>query len=138
LTLKNAGYYKSAIAQFEQAAADSTYALRAYAQIGLCNKAVGRLDEAVAAFRKALPLAGHSKQDTVQLLYVLGRTLETLGRMTETLEAYRWIRREDPGYRDVAVRIERLSARRPSSVAGKSVLEASSEHGAALKSLPDS
>jgi hypothetical protein len=34
--------------------------------------------------------------------------------MEETLEAYRWIRREDPGYRDVAARIEQLSARRPS------------------------
>ena len=29
-------------------------------------------------------------------------TLEMLGRMEETLEAYRWIRREDPDYRDVA------------------------------------
>ena len=29
-------------------------------------------------------------------------TLETLGRIAETLEAYRWIRREDPAYRDVA------------------------------------
>jgi len=43
---------------------------------------------------------------------VLGRTLETLGRIDETLEAYRWIRREDPGYRDVERRIQQLSTRR--------------------------
>lgn len=113
LALKNAGSYKAAIAQFEQAAADPTYALRGYAQIGLCYKASGRLEEAVVAFRKALTLTQNSKRDTVQLLYVLGRTLESLGRTTETLEAYRWIRREDPGYRDVADRIERLSSQRP-------------------------
>jgi hypothetical protein len=43
---------------------------------------------------------------------VLGRTLEMLGRIEETLEAYRWIRREDSEYRDVAERIQELSSKR--------------------------
>jgi tetratricopeptide (TPR) repeat protein len=138
LTLKKAGYYKSAIAQFEQAATDTAYALRAYAQIGLCNKAVGRHEEAVAAFRKALSLGGISKRDTVQLLYVLGRTLEGLGRITETLEAYRWIRREDPGYRDVADRIEQLSSQRAKPTGKSSLFSSLLRTSEAVKTAPKS
>jgi len=48
----------------------------------------------------------------VQILYLLGRTLESLDRIPEALEAYRWLRRESPHYRDVATRIESLSTRR--------------------------
>jgi len=89
-------------------------AVKAYAQIGLCYKLSGHCEEAVTAFQKALKATPASSRETVQILYVLGRTLESLGRVAETLEAYRWIRREDASYRDVAERIERLSSRRPS------------------------
>jgi type II secretory pathway predicted ATPase ExeA len=115
LALKKAGLYKPAIEQLQQATADPTLALKAYAQIGLCFKSAGRNEDAVTAFRKALKASTGSSKETVQILYVLGRTLESLGRMAETLEAYRWIRREDPGYRDVASRIEQLSSRRTTS-----------------------
>jgi hypothetical protein len=54
-------------------------------------------------------------KETVQILYVLGRTLEMLGRIEETLEAYRWIRREDPDYRDVAERIQEMTSKRYSA-----------------------
>ena len=109
LTLKKAGLLKSAIEQFELAAVDRTFALKARAQIGLCFKAAGRYEDAVTAFRAALTMSVGSSKKTVQILYVLGRTLESLGRIPETLEAYRWIRREDAGYRDVGQRLERLS-----------------------------
>ena len=117
LALKKAGLYNAAIGQFEEAAVDPTVALKAYAQIGVCYKSVGRNQDAVAAFQKALRASAGSVKETIQILYVLGRTLESLGRMDETLEAYRWIRREDPGYRDVATRIERLSSRQSGSIA---------------------
>jgi tetratricopeptide (TPR) repeat protein len=115
LALRKAGLYKPAIEEFEQAATDGTYALKAYAQIGLCHKSRGHHEEAVTAFRKALKSPHSSMKEIVQILYVLGRTLETLGRIDETLEAYRWIRREDPGYRDVEHRILGLSTRRTST-----------------------
>ncbi|MCP9452480.1 MAG: tetratricopeptide repeat protein [Nitrospira sp.] len=113
LALKKAGLYKAAIDQFERAAADTTLAVKAYAQIGLCLKIAGQGEEAVTAFRKALAGTTVTSKERVQVLYLLGRTLESLGRIEETLEAYRWIRREDPAYRDVAARIEQLSERRP-------------------------
>ena len=113
LVLRKAGLVKQAAEEFKQAALDRTYGLKAYAQIGLCHKSAGRYEDAVLAFRKALRSPHTSAKETVQILYVLGRTLETLGRIDETLEAYRWIRREDPSYRDVENRIQQLSTRRP-------------------------
>ncbi len=119
LALKNAGLHKSAIDQFEKAIVDPAFTLKAHAQIGLCLKIAGRYEDAVAAFQKALTASSGSSKETVQILYVLGRTLESLGRVAETLEAYRWIRREDPDYRDVAGRIEQLSSRRPVAAGNK-------------------
>jgi len=115
IALKKAGLYKAAIEQFEQAAGVRALAVKAYAQIGLCYKLSGRYEDAVPALQQALKALPTSSKETVQILYVLGRTLESLGRIAETLEAYRWIRREDPAYRDVGDRIERLSMRRQGS-----------------------
>jgi tetratricopeptide (TPR) repeat protein len=137
LALKKAGQHKAAIAQLEMAVADPTLALKAYAQIGLCSKMIGRLEDAVAAFRHALSAPGGSPKETVQILYVLGRTLESLGRVGETLEAYRWIRREEPDYRDVVDRIERLSARRPATTGKKRSQEALQGTGNFLRSWND-
>lgn len=120
LALKKAGMFKPAIEQFEQASAVPGLAMKAYAQIGLCYKSAGRYEDAVTAFRNALKTSPGTSKETVQILYVLGRTLESLGRFSETLEAYRWIRREDPGYRDVANRIDHLSSRRPAAGSQKS------------------
>ena len=113
LVLRKAGLFKQAIEEFEQAAAAQAYALKAYAQMGLCYKSTGRYEDAVTAFRNSLKSSPASTKELVQILYVLGRTLEVLGRTAETLEAYRWIRREDPSYRDVEQRILDLSSRRP-------------------------
>jgi tetratricopeptide (TPR) repeat protein len=120
LALKKAGLYKAAIDQFVLAAVEVSLAVKAYAQMGLCYKLSGCYEEAVPAFQKALKSTPASSKETVQILYVLGRTLESLGRIAETLEAYRWIRREDPAYRDVAERIEQLSSRRPTVTTKKS------------------
>jgi tetratricopeptide (TPR) repeat protein len=115
LALKNAGLHKAAIEQFEMAVVDPSLAVKAYAQMGLCYKLSGRYEDAVPAFQQALKATPTSSKETVQILYVLGRTLESLGRVAEALEAYRWIRREDSTYRDVAERIEQLSTRRQAS-----------------------
>jgi tetratricopeptide (TPR) repeat protein len=120
IALKKAGLYKAAIDQFTMAAVEVTLAVKAYAQMGLCYKLSGCYEDAVTAFQQALKATPGSSKETVQILYVLGRTLESLGRVAETLEAYRWIRREDPAYRDVAERIEQLSSRRPTAATKKS------------------
>ena len=57
-----------------------------------------------------------------------------IDRIAEALEAYRWIRREDPGYRDVANRINHLSSRRSLTGPQKSApLQSGSRIGDMLK-----
>jgi len=110
--LKNVGLFRQAAEHFEKAAQDPAYALKGFAQMGLSLKKSGKEEEAVTAFRRALQVPSTSSKEQVQILYLLGRTLESLGRIPEALEAYRWLRREAPQYRDVAMRIESLSTRR--------------------------
>ena len=110
--LKNVGLFRQAAEHFEKAAQDPAYALKGFAQMGLSLTKSGKQEEAVAAFRRALQVPSTSLKEQVQILYLLGRTLESLGRMPEALEVYRWLRREAPQYRDVAMRIESLNTRR--------------------------
>jgi tetratricopeptide (TPR) repeat protein len=86
--------------------------------MGLCLKKSGKEEDAISAFRRALQTASISSKEQIQILYLLGRTLESLGRTPEALEAYRWLRREAPQYRDVTTRIESLSTRRTTKPEG--------------------
>jgi tetratricopeptide (TPR) repeat protein len=110
--LKNVGLFRQAAEHFQKAAQDPVYALKGLAQMGLCLKQSGKQEEAVATFRRALQIPTASVKEQVQILYLLGRTLESIGHIPEALEAYRWLRREAPQYRDVTMRIESLSTRR--------------------------
>jgi tetratricopeptide (TPR) repeat protein len=112
IALKNVGLFRQAAEHFEKAAQDPAYALKGLAQMGLSLKKSGKQEEAVVAFRRALEVSPTSSKEQVQILYLLGRTLESLGRITEALEAYRWLRREAPQFRDVAMRLESLSTGR--------------------------
>jgi tetratricopeptide (TPR) repeat protein len=112
MVLKNVGLFRQAAGHFEKAAQDPAYALKGFAQLGFCLKKSGRQEEAVVAFRRALQVPSTVLKEQVQILYLLGRTLESIERIPEALETYRWLRREAPQYRDVAMRIESLSTRR--------------------------
>lgn len=50
----------------------------------------------MADFRRALQVPSTSSKEQVQILYLLGRTLESHERIPEALETYRWLRREAP------------------------------------------
>lgn len=112
MALKNVGLFRQAAEHFEKAAQDPAYALKGFAQMGLSLKRSGKPEEAVKVLRRALQVPSISSKEQVQILYLLGRTIESLGRISEALEAYRWLRREAPEYRDVAMRIGLLSTRR--------------------------
>ena len=112
MALKNVGLFRQAAEHFEKAAQDPAYALKGFAQMGLSLKKSGKQEEAVVAFRRALQVSATLLKEQVQILYLLGRTLESLERIPEALESYRWLRREAPQYRDVAMRIGSLSTRR--------------------------
>jgi len=108
--LKHAQMFDQAREEFQHVAGDPQYAGNAHLQIALCLLATGRYDEAVEAFRQALEVGTFSSKEKAHILYVLGQTLESLGRYAEALEAYGWTRKEVPGFQDVAQRIQHLLA----------------------------
>lgn len=110
--LKHAKMYDEAIDDFQHAAGAPQYAGLAQTQLALCFRAMGRHEEAVTAFRHALQSSTFSSSENMQTLYLLGHSLESLGRTAEALEAYGWVRQEDAGFRDVASRIKHLCAGR--------------------------
>jgi tetratricopeptide (TPR) repeat protein len=108
--LKHAQMFDLAREEFQHVASDPHYAGNAHVQIALCLLATGRYDEAVVAYRQALEVGTFSSKEKTHILYLLGKTLESLGRYAEALEAYGWTRNEDPGFQDVAQRIKHLLA----------------------------
>ena len=108
--LKQANMYDEAVDDFQQAACVPQYAGKAQAQLALCFRAMDRHEDAVVAFRQALESSTFSSKENLHMLYLLGETLESLGRTAEALEAYGWVRQEDAGFRDVASRIKHLCA----------------------------
>ena len=108
--LKHAQTFDQAREEFQHVASDPQYAGNAHVQIALCLLATERYDEAVVAYRQALEVGTFSSKEKAHILYLLGKTLESLGRYAEALEAYGWTRNEDPGFQDVAQRIKHLLA----------------------------
>jgi hypothetical protein len=108
--LRMAKMYDKALADFRGAVQDPYFAGKAHTQVALCFRALGRHGEAAEALRQALGSATLSPNEHVHVLYLLGQTLESLGRYAEALEAYGWVRQEDAGFLDVEDRIKQLCA----------------------------
>lgn len=108
--LKQAKMYYGAVDDFRYAARDPQYAGKALAQLGLCFLTMKRHEDAITAFRQALTAPTLTSEDIVHLLYLVGKTLESLGRYAEALETYNRVRQEDAEFRDVTARIEHLCA----------------------------
>jgi tetratricopeptide (TPR) repeat protein len=119
--LKQAGEFLRAIALLDRLTADGVWGIKGLAQKGLCLKAIGRYEDALAIFRTALDRPTASVQDQVSLRYLFARTLESMGRSKEAVDCYRTISREGRNYRDVAVRLDQLQ---PSQTLGAEALAA--------------
>jgi hypothetical protein len=73
---------------------------------------MSRHGEAATALEKALASSTLSPNEQMHVLYLLGQTLESLGRNAEALEAYGWVRQADGGFLDVDDRIKQLCGSR--------------------------
>jgi len=100
--------YDQALAELQHATQDPNYAGQARTQLGLCLRAMGRHEEAVATLEQALNSPSLSSKEYIHVLYLVGQSLESLGRYAEALEAYNWVRQEDPRFLDVESRIKKL------------------------------
>jgi tetratricopeptide (TPR) repeat protein len=106
--LRKAKMYKQALEDLRQASDDPNYAGQAHTQIALCLRAMGHHEDAIAALRYALNSTSISPNEALHALYLLGQSLESLGRFPEAIEAYNTVRQEDAEFLDVEARIKRL------------------------------
>ena len=65
-------------------------------------------EEAVAVFRQALDSPSLLPSEYIHVLYLVGQSFESLGRRAEAIEAYNWVRQENPEFLDVESRIKTL------------------------------
>jgi len=110
--LRQAKMYDRALADLGTVVQDPYYAGKAHTQVALCFRALGRHGEAAAALKKALESPALSPNEHLHVLYLLGQTLESLGRHAEALEAYGWVRQADGSFLDVDNRIKQLCGSR--------------------------
>ena len=108
MELKDAGRLKEAVELFHSAAKDKSMWLKAYSQIGFCYIKMKEHQAAIQAFRTALDDPTALQQDILDVLYVLGRSLESVGKINEALEVYQRINHSTTTYRDVANRLRAL------------------------------
>ena len=113
-TLRQNKMYRQALTDLQEALEDPNYRGQAYTQTALCLRALGRHEEAVTALRQALNASSLSTNESMHVLYLLGQSLESLGRCAEAIEAYNWVRQEDARFLDVDSRIKHLCGARGS------------------------
>jgi len=108
MRLKEEGRLKEAVDLFHSAARDKSMWLQAYSQVGLCYVKMKEHHAAIQAFRTALDDPTAPEQDVLEVLYVLGRSLESVGKASQALEVYHRIHHATPTFRDVANRLREL------------------------------
>ncbi len=124
MLLKEEGRLREAVELFHSAARDKSMWFKAYSQVGLCYVKMKEHHAAIQAFRTALEDSTALQQDILDVLYVLGRSLESVGRAGQALEVYHSINHVTPTFRDVADRLRGLPQMlKQTSHKGKSVTE---------------
>lgn len=123
LEFKKTGRLEEAIEMFERVAKNPAYWLRAYAQIGLCYRALGDTDGALHAFRTALNDQSTSGKEVLDVQYFLARTLEATGQTEEAVALYRRVAQVNAHYRDAAFRARDLGVRPGLKKQGKATVD---------------
>jgi tetratricopeptide (TPR) repeat protein len=95
--------------EFEVAARDQARECMCFAMIGMIYLEQGQLDRAAEAYVRALSAAQKTVEQEMSLYYDLGNVYEMKGKNQDALYYFQKIARRDPGYRDVADRIQQLS-----------------------------
>ncbi|NGZ02829.1 MAG: hypothetical protein CV090_07255 [Nitrospira sp. WS238] len=108
LALKKSGEYRRAIGLFDRLATQESWSVKALAQKGLCFQAIGKHDQALTTLLDASSRRASTKEEGMNVQYLLGRTLESRERYDEAREIYEALDREQQDYRDVPDRLARL------------------------------
>ncbi len=147
IAYKEMGLLDEAIGEFELAHrhGGGTRAADCVAMLGMCEMERGQAAAAIKRFLEGLALKGLTPAARHALKFELGAAYEAQEQTSEALDQYQSIAEEDPRFRDVADRIQRLggtvvAAGRPIVKQGSGVTKAaaqvSSAVTAAAKSKP--
>jgi tetratricopeptide (TPR) repeat protein len=105
---KEMGLVTEAISEFEQAARDSHRECMCFAMIGLIYLEQNQLDRSAESYVKALGAQSKTVEQEMNLYYDLGTVYEMKQQKKDALYYFQKIARRDPGYRDVADRLNAL------------------------------
>lgn len=123
IALKDSGKFEKAMVLFDRLIEQKLWAVKAFAQKGLCLKAMGQYEEAICSIQAGISQPSASAGNRTALQYMLGRTFEAMGKSAEAVETYRELQREAGAYRDVEARLGSLNGFRRN---GRSTGDASS------------
>jgi tetratricopeptide (TPR) repeat protein len=106
------GLHAEAIDEFQLCLEGGDRAYRAHTMIGLSYVAKGDMEPAIEHFQLALSGPSQSTEEQLTLWFEIGNACELLGKASEALVWYEKVEEENPTFRDVALRIERLGVKK--------------------------
>jgi tetratricopeptide (TPR) repeat protein len=107
---KEMGLVADAIHELEVAALDSQRECMCHAMIGMIHLEQNALDLAAESYIKALGAQVKTVEQEMNLYYDLGNVYEMKRKKQDALYYFQKIARKDPGYRDVADRLQGLTS----------------------------
>ncbi|TKB89660.1 MAG: tetratricopeptide repeat protein [Nitrospira sp.] len=119
VAMREEGRLTDAIEILELAAKSPSYALKAQAQLGLCQRSMGDFGTAIQIFRTILSDRSATRKDVIDVQYFLAQTLESVGQMDEAATLYSRVAQLNPLFKDAARRAKELSPMPKRLVNGK-------------------
>ena len=95
-------------AEFRIAGDDPMRTSQCATMIGICFVNLGSFDEAIEELKEALDIEGLPEHEHLALLYELGKAYEAKGDADSALDVFNKVLNTDPGFADVADRIDSL------------------------------
>jgi tetratricopeptide (TPR) repeat protein len=109
VSLREAGDTTGAVKVLEQVVRVPRYRFKAAAELARIHRELGQVHEAIEWLERAAESAPAATEESRELLYDLGLLLSEAGEVERALAVFLELQADDPDYRDVAIRIGRLS-----------------------------
>jgi tetratricopeptide (TPR) repeat protein len=105
---RDMGLLDEAIAEFQIAARNPEYRLRAIEMLGACFSEKGDHRIAVKVLSRAVQAPGHKDEELIEIYYAMGRAHEELGEKGSAVEWYERVMGCDVRFKDASQRVSSL------------------------------